>query len=479
LKYFTFYGPLPGLSPQFLFGNLLQTGLLTGNSFPQIYTSLKNRFGDIYQVQFGFVHAKVIGNIDDIQHIFTHRNVYDQGDWFVELYGAILPSALITLKGTKYKRHGAVSMSLFRRSRIVSNFDTILDCTDKLLDNWRSFSVHHLHLDIVLQCQNLLLQIFGLIAFDYDFETLNGRNSNELAQALRNFFSTIEIASYLPNTLFRIFLKLSPQYQRQRAIIERYIYRMIEQEFNESPESRAQRKKTSLIASLVDSLQIDEEAEAKKSEELKKGLSRSEVFDEMLMFLIAGFETTSTALAWSIHLLSKYPHVQEKIKAELINNSVTQLLTPERLQSLIYLDCVIKEILRYSSPFDSTVRTLVADDRLPHSGVQLYKGDQVIIPFSILALDSRYWSIDPNLFYPERFLGEDKNHHPYVFLPFGSGHRQCIGQDLARFELKVILARLMQYVTFGDGGPEVNAGGHLQKMTIMPKYVGITIKFDA
>ncbi|CAF3315426.1 unnamed protein product [Rotaria sp. Silwood2] len=254
---------------------------------------------------------------------------------------------------------------------------------------------------------------------------------------------------------------------------------MIEQEFNESPESRAQRKRTSLIASLVDSLQMDEEAEAKKSEEQKKGLSRSEVFDEMLMFLIAGFETTSTALAWSIHLLSKHPHVQEKIKAELINNSVTQLLTLEHLESLIYLDCVIKEILRYSSPFDSTVRTLVADDRLPHSDVQLYKGDQVIIPFSILALDSRYWSIDPDLFYPERFLGKDKNHHPYVFLPFGSGHRQCIGQDLARFELKVIIARLMQYVTFGDGGPEVNAGGHLQKMTVMPKHVGITIKFDA
>ncbi|CAF4025838.1 unnamed protein product, partial [Adineta steineri] len=49
---------------------------------------------------------------------------------------------------------------------------------------------------------------------------------------------------------------------------------------------------------------------------------------------------------------------------------------------------------------------------------------------------------------------------------------------LARFELKVIIARLMQHVTFGDGGPEVNAGGFVQTVTIMPKHVGVTVQFD-
>ncbi|CAF5020286.1 unnamed protein product, partial [Rotaria sp. Silwood1] len=175
----------------------------------------------------------------------------------------------------------------------------------------------------------------------------------------------------------------------------------------------------------------------------------------------------------------KHPQVQQKIKAELINDNVNQILTVDRLDSLVYLDCVIKEVLRSSSPADGIARTLTADDRLPNSGVQLYKGDQVIIPLAILARDSRYWKVDPELFYPERFLDEDKNHHPYAFLPFGAGHHQCIGQDLSRFELKVILAKLMQHVTFEDGGSEVNAGGHLQKMIVMPKHVGVTIKFDA
>ena len=112
------------------------------------------------------------------------------------------------------------------------------------------------------------------------------------------------------------------------------------------------------------------------------------------------------------------------------------------------------------------------------SGIQLYKGDEVFIPFNTLSRDKRYWKIDPDLFYPERFQNEDKDHHLYASIPFGGGHRQCIGQDLARFELKVIIARLMQYVTFGDGGKKVNAGGYVQKLTVVPKHIGITITFD-
>jgi cytochrome P450 len=194
--------------------------------------------------------------------------------------------------------------------------------------------------------------------------------------------------------------------------------------------------------------------------------------------MVAGFETASASLAWFVHLVSKYPRVQQKIKIELMESGNNQDLTMERLDSLVYLDAVINEVLRFAPPAIGTNRTLMADDRLPQSGVQLHKGEQVHISFYSLAHDPRYWSIDPELFYPERFLAEDKNHHSYAYLPFGAGHRQCIGQDLARLELKAAMARLMQYVTFGDGGPELNAGGHFENVTTQPHHVGVTIEFD-
>ncbi|CAF1355789.1 unnamed protein product [Rotaria magnacalcarata] len=125
-----------------------------------------------------------------------------------------------------------------------------------------------------------------------------------------------------------------------------------------------------------------------------------------------------------------------------------------------------------------TVRTLTVDDRLPKSNFQLSKGDSVLIPFYNLVHNTQHWSIDPESFAPERVLDGDKNYHPYALFPFGSGHRQCIVQALARFELKVIIARMLQQVTFGDGGPKVNSGGTLTGLTMQPKHVGVTIGFS-
>lgn len=201
------------------------------------------------------------------------------------------------------------------------------------------------------------------------------------------------------------------------------------------------------------------------------------MINELLLFLIAGSETSGTALAWFIHFMSKNPRVQAKLKAEL-GDSKHHRLTVEQVESLTYLDCVLEELFRILPPAVGTARGLTVDDRLPGSGVELHKGDEIFICFHNLARDKRCWKIDPDLFYPERFQGEDKDHHPYASIPFGGGHRQCIGQDLARFELKTIIVRLMQHVTFSDGGEKVNAGGVIQKLTSIPKNVGVTIKFD-
>lgn len=197
----------------------------------------------------------------------------------------------------------------------------------------------------------------------------------------------------------------------------------------------------------------------------------------MLLFLVSGSETTGSALAWLIFFLSKYPRVQAKLKAELHQHKHGRM-TVEQIESFSYLDCVIEEVLRFVPIIVGTTRTLMSDDRLPASGAQLRKGDEIFIPFNTLSRDKRWWKIDPDLFYPERFQGDDRNHHSFASIAFGGGHRQCIGQDLARFELKTIITRLLQYVTFGDGGDKVNAGGYAQKMTVIPKHIAITIHFD-
>jgi cytochrome P450 len=200
----------------------------------------------------------------------------------------------------------------------------------------------------------------------------------------------------------------------------------------------------------------------------------------MLAFLAAGYATTSTALSWFIYFMSKNSEIQKKIKEELSQFN-GQRFSVEQLDSLTYLDCVIRELLRLVPPALGTVRTLTTDDQLPESGFQLKKGESVFISFYSLARDKRYWAdlYDLNEFHPERYLNDPEyKNNLSALMTFGGGHRQCMGQDLARFELKVICARLMQFVTFGDGGPEVNAGGYDVTDTNKPKHIGVTIIFD-
>ncbi|CAF1257045.1 unnamed protein product [Adineta ricciae] len=490
-KYFTLHGYVPGLAPQFLFGNLLQSGFFNGNSPPMILSTFQKRFGDVFQFWFGPSRFIVINNITDVEHVLTHRNIYDQGDIFIEKFSINYSQSLISTKGLsqiaslwpflckiislgiQFKRHSSIVSPLFRRSKVISHFDLIIGCTDKLLTKWRKTEAKTIHVDIVSQCHNLVLAIFGFIAFDYDLETLDD-GDNELTLALRTIINSIMTILALPRILAKAYVTLSYRQRQARNTIERYIYRMIEHE-----QATAQGKHTSLIASLVHSLRMNEHLEATEDiDEDKRGLSRNEVVDEMVAFLIAGFESTSSTLVWFIHLVSKHAQVQQKIKAELIAQDCLYHLSSDRLDSLVYLNCVINEVLRFIPPATGTIRTLTRDDCLPATNVQLVRGDSVLIPFHSLAHDPRYWSVDPNLFYPERFLGEDQNHHPYALIPFGGGHRQCIGQDLARFELKVIVARLMQKITFDDAGPEVNAGGHSMGLAILPKHIGVSIEFD-
>jgi cytochrome P450 len=172
--------------------------------------------------------------------------------------------------GAKFKRHTSVLSSLFRRNKIVGYLDTIIECTDKLLDRWRMNNKDptYVHLDMVKQTQQLLINIFGFIGFDYDLHTLDNEN-NKLARALHIYINTTVIFTQLPELMGRIYLYFNFKYQRARQIIDQYLNKMIEQELKETSITRVKRKRTSFIASLVTSLH--ETGETTNVKENKKG----------------------------------------------------------------------------------------------------------------------------------------------------------------------------------------------------------------
>jgi hypothetical protein len=95
LKYFTLYGPIPGKSPQFLLGNLLHTGLIYGKYFGHIVQELQVKYGDTFQFWAGPIRMIFVCNPEDVQHVFTHRHIYEQGDLEVDHHRLVFNDALI------------------------------------------------------------------------------------------------------------------------------------------------------------------------------------------------------------------------------------------------------------------------------------------------------------------------------------------------------------------------------------------------
>jgi hypothetical protein len=131
---------------------------------------------------------------------------------------------------------------------------------------------------MVKQTQQLFIDIFGFIGFDYDLHALDNTDdngTNEFARALHIYTSTSMIFAQLPEAMGRIYLFFNLEYRRARQIIDQHLNQMIERELKEIPMTRAKRKRTSFIASLVASLHETENVETANIEENKKGRSAS------------------------------------------------------------------------------------------------------------------------------------------------------------------------------------------------------------
>jgi len=165
------------------------------------------------------------------------------------------------------------------------------------------------------------------------------------------------------------------------------------------------------------------------------------IIDECLTFLLAGSETTSKLLAWTFYHLGMYPDIQAKIHQEVDEVLGQREITNEDIPKLSFCKCVLQEVLRMTPP--AIVIDKLAKKDVMVGGHLIPKGTCILLFFWSAHYDNRYWD-KPHEFRPERFLQKDCIRHPFAFMPFSAGERNCIGQKFALQEALIILPLLMQ-----------------------------------
>lgn len=178
--------------------------------------------------------------------------------------------------------------------------------------------------------------------------------------------------------------------------------------------------------------------------------------DNAATFYLAGHETTSNALAWTLFLLSEQPELQEELSCEartaLASAEWPQAPVTEQLPKLY---AVLQESLRLYPPVPRFDRQAVAADRLGEAEVR--PGDIVSIWPWLLHRHRRLWD-DPDAFVADRFAGKH-SHHRFQYLPFGGGGRICVGAHFATVEALTLLVHWLANWRFRSAGWPVRVSG--------------------
>ncbi|WP_371645110.1 MULTISPECIES: cytochrome P450 [unclassified Streptomyces] len=190
----------------------------------------------------------------------------------------------------------------------------------------------------------------------------------------------------------------------------------------------------------------------------------AELRDQVLIFLLAGHETTATSLAFSLHLLARHPEQQARAREEISRVLGDRMPQAADLDRLPYLTQVLKEAMRLYPAAPVIGRGSVAATEV--GGRTIPAGSDVILAPWVTHRHPRYWP-DPDRFDPDRFTPEAEAGRPrYAWFPFGGGPRACIGQHFSMLESVIALAMVLRAYEFEAVDTEV------------PVSAGITLRAD-
>ena len=353
--------------------------------------------------------------------------------------------SMILLDGKEHRRQRQLLAPPFHGERMRAYGETICKVVEQVTSQWEMGKPFNIRLSM----QEIALRVILRVVFGLD----EGERFQELRKLLNSVLESISSPLLSAGLFFRFLQKelggLSPwgKMKRQLRQVDELIYELIRERRAEGDQNRQD------ILSLMMSAR-DEDGQP---------MSDKELHDELMTLLIAGHETTASALSWAFYWIDYLPEVREKLLQELAEQGNN--LDPSVISKLPYLTAVCQETLRiYPVVMSGFIR--IVKSPIEIMGYQIPEGT-LIAPSIYLAHHREEVYPDSKQFKPERFL--ERQFSPYEFLPFGGGHRRCIGMAFALYEMKIAIASILSRYTVS----------RVDKRPITPVRRGLTLAAPA
>ena len=355
----------------------------------------------------------------------SQRALFHSPGEFNRLLAPLIGDAgTIMLSGGRHKERRQLVTPAFHGERLGYYGQLIIDLTHRViaeLTPGETFIARTL-------TQKVSLQIISSVVFGLADSPRSQEIMDVLTETVDLFGSPTSALMLFFNGLQKDLGAWSPwgRFLRKREELDRLIYAEI-RDRRDRPEENRQDILSMLMAART------EDGEA---------LTDLELRDELMTLLMAGHETTATAIAWAMYWTHKQPEVKEQILAEL--DALGPNATPTEIAALPYLTAACKETLR-RSPVAMFTFPRVAKTEVEILG-RTFPPNTTFLGCIFLTHQREDLYPDHTAFCPERFL--ERKYSPYEFIAFGNGSRRCVGEALAQYEMKLVVATLLSHYRF-------------------------------
>ncbi|CAG9786733.1 unnamed protein product [Diatraea saccharalis] len=379
--------------------------------------------------------------IRDFEH-FVDRNTLNSNE------PRYLKQSLLNLKGPEWKNIRSILTPAFSSARLKCMLSLIEMCSEQMIIYLKQYDKTEVEMKDTMG--HFTLEVIGACAFGIKCDALTDENAHFLKVAEKfNFMPKLKriiIFSFL------IFMPKMIRYFNISFLYTPSIEELVRILKAAKEERRLSgNKKNDFLQLLIDA------TESEKSDTTSKTHLDDDTIDaQSLLFLIAGYETSSTLLSFAVHVLATKPHIQNQLRQHVEEVTSGKKIDYEVLSQLSYLEAFLLETLRKYPPVSRVDRTCTKNYTLPGTSVQIKVGEVVAIPIYGIHMDPDIYP-DPEEFRPERFMGDEKKERSsHLFLAFGAGPRNCIGLRFAMFSAKLAMIALLKNFKFSASSKTVD-----------------------
>jgi cytochrome P450 len=357
--------------------------------------------GDTYRV---FAPARngwtwVIHHPDDVKRVLVtnHRN-YTKGVG-IDRVRMLLGNGIMTSEGEFWRRQRRMLQPLFHR-RVIQRFAGVIrDRNAALLERWAAAAATVQPVNLTQATSELALEVVLRAIFSEDLLRLVDRVADN------------------PFLLVTREPKRDPRFAYEFRQLGQVVQRIIRSR------RAAGRRRFDFTQMLMESV----------DPETGQGMSERELLDEILTLVVAGHETTASALNWTWWLLAQHPDVEHRLHGEHDRVGDLGHASYDDLGRLPYTLAVIQESMRLYPPGWLLTRRSIGPDRL--GGYPVPPGTDVFISPFVVHRHPAIWD-NAGAFDPDRFRdGRAAARHRFAYIPFAAGPRHCVGENFATFEM--------------------------------------------